>query len=183
MRQDYFIQPEPFEFEFDPLETRFEAEQFEAYSEFNEYESFVTKPEVTWPGNDGRGSGIFVETETEFTFFGFPNSILEALRKGLESVAVRLAVTFGFRDENMLTNLVFFARHPERAGRKLVKEEKDYNNLSQEWLNIHKLLVGPALKQQPQIPATPSSPDSACCGMNANAAEIASELTEDQRCF
>jgi hypothetical protein len=99
-----------------------------------------------------------VETETEFTFFGFPNSILEALRKGLESVAVRLAVTFGFRDQNMLTNLVFFARHPERAGRKLVKGEKDYNNLSQEWLNIHKLLVGPALKQQPQIPATPSSP-------------------------
>ncbi|MGH9426245.1 MAG: hypothetical protein ACRD2L_08080, partial [Terriglobia bacterium] len=116
MRQDLFIQPEAFEFDFesDAFETGFEAEPFEAYSELNEYESFVTESEATSPSDDGRGSGTFEEIETEFTFSGFPNSVLDALRKGLESVAVRLAVTFGFRDENLLTNLVFFARHPER---------------------------------------------------------------------
>lgn len=100
---------------------------------------------------------FFSETEQHFSFFDFPSSILEALRKGLESVAVKLAVTFGHRDEVTLTNLVFFARHPERSGRKLLKGEPGFDILSQEWLDIRNRLVRPALAQQPQTPTTPSS--------------------------
>ena len=59
------------------------------------------------------------ELADEFSLTAFPQTVLNALSGGVESVAIRLAVTFGYRDENQLTNLVFFFRHPERKGSKL----------------------------------------------------------------
>jgi hypothetical protein len=91
------------------------------------------------------------ETEEEFGFLGFPTPVLDALRSGPAGLAIRLAVGLGFRDENKLTSLVFYARHPERAGRPLEKDESGFKVLSQEWLNIRDRLVRPVLKG-----ATPS---------------------------
>jgi hypothetical protein len=146
----------------------FRPEQFHGYPEFEEYESLDTESEAMQPergysggslGYESDYSTLFSDMETEFSFFGFPNSILEALRKGLEGVAVRLAVSFGHRDENTLTNLIFFSRHPERAGRKLVKGEPGFDNLSREWLHIRDILVRPALKAKPTpIPSAPQTP-------------------------
>jgi hypothetical protein len=98
----------------------------------------------------------YFEMEEEFSFQDFPHSILEALGNGLEGVAIKLAAAFGDRDENRLTNLVFFARHPERSGGKLVKGEPGYDQLSAEWLDIRDNLVRPAMKryQPPSIQPT-----------------------------
>ena len=83
------------------------------------------------------------ESETIFSFTGFPKSVLDAVRRGLESVAIQLAVAAGFRDENRLADLIFFARHPERHGRLLKTSEA---KLVKEWLrDIRDRLVRPAL--------------------------------------
>src|SRR5271165_2348119 len=53
--------------------------------------------------------------EEEAEVGGGPLPIIGALRRrGFESVAIKLAVARGNRDENKLTNMVFFGRHPER---------------------------------------------------------------------
>jgi Uncharacterized protein conserved in bacteria (DUF2272)/Penicillin-insensitive murein endopeptidase len=58
---------------------------------------------------------------------------------------VRLAIAGGLRDENKLTNLVFFARHPERQGRKLSPDEPGFAALGVEWRRIRDTIVIPAL--------------------------------------
>lgn len=65
---------------------------------------------------------------------------------GREALAVRQAIARGQRDAGKLTNLVFFARHPERGGRKLVKTEPRFRQLADEWLAIRDRLVKPALR-------------------------------------
>lgn len=67
--------------------------------------------------------------------------------------AIKMAVMFGNRDENKLTNLVFFARHPERNGRKLDSREAGFSQLSQEWVSIRDRLVRPTLG----IPSGPNT--------------------------
>jgi hypothetical protein len=81
----------------------------------------------------------------KFSFVSFPESVLKALRGGLESVAIKLAAAFGHRDENQLTNLVFLSRHSERQGRKLVRGEPEFDRLSREWLQVRDRLVRPSL--------------------------------------
>jgi hypothetical protein len=85
------------------------------------------------------------QVENEFSFIGFPNAVLDALRRGLEAMAVQLAVTFGERDCNKLTNLVFFWRHRDRNGRKLEPSEPGFAQLSLEWRDIQGELVIPAI--------------------------------------
>jgi hypothetical protein len=92
--------------------------------------------------------------EGEFSFLDFPDSVLRVLRSGLESVGLRLAVAFGYRDENKLANLVFFVRHPERGGRAIAKGEPNFTQLSREWIEIRDQLVRPLLS--PATTPTPS---------------------------
>ncbi len=66
-------------------------------------------------------------------------------RNGLESVALRLAIALNYRDENQLSNLIFFARHPERMGRALATGEPNFGDLSREWIQIRNTLVRPLL--------------------------------------
>jgi hypothetical protein len=87
-------------------------------------------------------------------FSELPSSVFKALRSGLESTAIRLAVTFGFRDEARLASLVFYARHPERDGQPIQKNEPGFKALSQEWLDIRDRLVRPILSGT--APSTPS---------------------------
>ena len=70
-----------------------------------------------------------------------------ALSTGLEPTAVRLAVLWGQRDVNALTNLVFFHRHRERNGRPLARDESDYPALSREWIAIRDTIVRPTLEK------------------------------------
>ena len=53
------------------------------------------------------------------------------------------AFVLGERDENRLTNIVFFARHPERGGRPITRGE---TQLAQEWTRIRDEIVRPALR-------------------------------------
>ena len=53
-------------------------------------------------------------------------SVLRGLSSGSERAAVRRAVASGQRDENALTNLVFFARHPERGGCRPARSEPGF---------------------------------------------------------
>lgn len=90
--------------------------------------------------------GEFHEEEDEFSFTEFPKAVLEAVGKGGEGVALHLAARWGIQDENKLTNLVFFLRHPERNGHKLMRGEPDFERLSKEWINIRDRLVKPLLQ-------------------------------------
>jgi hypothetical protein len=83
------------------------------------------------------------EDEEEFKFSDFPRAIVSAAIRGSESLAIQLAVAFNIRDENRLTDLVFFAHHPERKGRLLSKTERRFRALSREWLGFRNRLVRP----------------------------------------
>ena len=86
------------------------------------------------------------EFETPFSFARFPKAVLDALKRGLEVAAINIAVATGSRNENVLSDLVFFFRHPERKGRLLKKGEPDFGKLSLEWLrDIRDRLVRPVL--------------------------------------
>jgi hypothetical protein len=84
-----------------------------------------------------------------------PAPVRLALTVGLESTAVRLAALWGQRDANLLTNLVFFHRHPERGGRALVRGEPGYADLSREWMAIRDTIVRPQLEGPRPVPAGP----------------------------
>jgi hypothetical protein len=87
-----------------------------------------------------------------------------ALSAGLERSAVRLAALWGQRDPDVLTNMVFFHRHPERGGRKLAGNEPGFPALSREWLTIRDVIVRPALGS-PRGPAAPAEAGQAAAGL------------------
>lgn len=106
--------------------TAADSEPAEGQSEFGEWEWFGEEAEAS---SDPAGS---IGPLT--TLFG----------RGLEGPALRLAILRGERDENRLTNQVFFSRHPERAGRSIGSNER---SLAAEWLEIRDALVRPALAE------------------------------------
>jgi hypothetical protein len=67
----------------------------------------------------------------------------ELVTTGQGVQAVTAAVEQGVRDENDLTNLVFFSRHEEMNGRKIQPHE---TALAQEWLDIRDAIVRPTLE-------------------------------------
>ncbi|MGB2668638.1 MAG: hypothetical protein WAK48_31930 [Candidatus Acidiferrum sp.] len=75
--------------------------------------------------------------------------IASALRRGSWPLAIQLAITNQKRDENYLTDMVFYARHPERHGQRLQPNERAS---IQEWLGIRDRLVRPALRATPAAP-------------------------------
>lgn len=106
---------------------------------------------------------LFDVFEDEFTFIGFPASVIDTLRRRQESEAIRLARAAGFRDENTLTDLVFFHRHPERSGAPLRRDEPAHAALVAEWLAIRDRLVraAPPANLSPYAPAPPTAAPSA----------------------
>jgi len=89
------------------------------------------------------GGQISGEAWGEVTEADTAEPMSDALRRGLWSVAIRLAIQRGVRDENRLTDTVFYARHPERRNQRLQPHERA---LIQEWLGIRDSLVRPALR-------------------------------------
>ena len=65
------------------------------------------------------------------------------------------AIAAGNRDENALTDLEFFSRHPERNGKKIAVGEKD---AAREWLQIRNDVVRPALRAAPPPVVLPRAP-------------------------
>jgi len=61
---------------------------------------------------------------------------------GQEHLAIALARQQGVTDVDELTNLLFFARHPEMGGRRIAPEEAA---LAQEWIDIRDTIVRPTL--------------------------------------
>jgi hypothetical protein len=70
------------------------------------------------------------------------DQLSDLIASGQEHVAVALAHQRGVSDVNEVTNLLFFARHPEIEGRKIAAHETD---LAQEWIDIRDSIVQPAL--------------------------------------
>ena len=81
--------------------------------------------------------------------------IEDALNAGQWLVALGLALLAGRRDESVLTDMLFYARHRELAGRRIAPGE---THLAAEWRAIRDQLVRPALRQAaPPPPSTPST--------------------------
>ncbi|MGH2741471.1 MAG: YcbK family protein [Thermoleophilaceae bacterium] len=66
-----------------------------------------------------------------------------------EQSTVRQAIAGGNSDINKLTNLVFFARHPERNGRGLSPSEPGFATLGAEWATIRDTIVRPLMTASP----------------------------------
>ncbi|MDL9999038.1 M15 family metallopeptidase [Variovorax sp. J22P240] len=104
-------------------------------------------------------AGRSAEFEEEFSFIGFPKPVMDALRAKNETLAIQRAAGAGFRDENTLTDLVFFSRHPERNGAPLRNSEPGFNALATEWVAIRDRLVRATPRPSaPAAPATPTTP-------------------------
>ncbi len=87
------------------------------------------------------------ELETEWESYGGSSAN--------ESKLVSSSIRRGTTDENSLTDLVFFRRHPERNGRSISKNERNYQTLAQEWLRIRDTLVRPLLRTpNSRLPST-----------------------------
>ena len=67
------------------------------------------------------------------------------LTNAVERMLIEEDMRKGIVDENLLSDKIFFRRHPERNGLKIRREERDFKTLSQEWLTIRDKLVRPAL--------------------------------------
>lgn len=101
--------------------------------------------------------------EYEFNPSDFPSSILALMRMGFERSGLRVAIAFGFRNENQLTDLVFHARHQERLGRGINAREANHSILVNEWVSIRDTVVRPVLRDSATPAATghqPSPPTS-----------------------
>jgi hypothetical protein len=73
---------------------------------------------------------------------GLADRFRRLVQAGNEAAAVAEAIRAGQSDANKLANLVFFARHPERKGRPIGRDER---HAAAEWLQIRDTIVRPAL--------------------------------------
>jgi hypothetical protein len=74
--------------------------------------------------------------EERFESSAIPNDVADALGKKDWPLALKLAIQAGWRDENELTSLIFFARHPELPPDKLDPKGPNFKLLSGEWSRI-----------------------------------------------
>jgi len=92
-----------------------------------------------------------------------------------EQAALFAAVRRGERNPNKLTDMLFFARHPERHGARLRREEAD---LIREWRTIRDRLVHPTLMLPPAVPpavqpGTPTRPSQGIGAFKQNLVRLA----------
>ncbi|MCU0525849.1 MAG: DUF2272 domain-containing protein [Elainella sp. Prado103] len=124
-----------------------DREIFEAYpvstdqiDRLNQTKPNLAQPELAW-----------FDQELEGFFGSVFDSIQNTLSRSKEFLAIRQAILAGNRDANSLTNMIFFARHPERQGRRIEKTEPNFAQLRDEWLGIRDQQVLPALQSLPGV--------------------------------
>lgn len=101
----------------------------------------------------------------EFFIGGFARSVRAAMRRGKGILSAKLAMQKGERDENKLTNLIFFARHPELpTSYKLKSHQKA---LVKEWVHIRNTIVRPMIRKNIS-PVAPNYGNSSHHFSNAN---------------
>lgn len=103
----------------------------------------------TWPAATGElehGSEASPELAATAEGESIFDEAAEALRRALDAARTRARIASGIHDETQLTNLVFFDRHADRAGRALSPSEPTYEELHWEWLAIRDTIVRPALR-------------------------------------
>ncbi|MGH4012254.1 MAG: hypothetical protein ACRDTH_29515 [Pseudonocardiaceae bacterium] len=86
---------------------------------------------------------------TSTTDLGAEAVSLPLAHESPEQSTVRQAIAGGNSDLNKLTNLVFFARHPERNGRGLSPSEPGIAALGAEWTTIRDTIVRPLMAASP----------------------------------
>jgi len=96
----------------------------------------------------------FADEFDAFSPFAPEATGLPVVSESPEQATVRQAVARGTTDLNALTNLVFFARHPERSGRGLSASEPGFAALGAEWTTIRDTVVRPLLSPTPSAPTT-----------------------------
>jgi V8-like Glu-specific endopeptidase len=99
----------------------------------------ATEPEDFGGATDGEDELELLEEqplEESFDPSAIPADVAEALGKKDWSRALELAIQAGWRDENELTNLIFFARHPELPTERLDPKAPNFKLLSAEWSGI-----------------------------------------------
>jgi hypothetical protein len=74
---------------------------------------------------------------------------------GSEAATIKTAIARGERNENTLTDMVFYARHPELNRKPLSASMPGFAALSGEWIRIRDTLVRPALNAPGATPAPP----------------------------
>ncbi len=153
----------PFNFEAEPFEAysefdEYEGEQLDAYSEFGEeYESdFEAEPFETYPEFEESDELLEEHEEEEFRVSDLPNKVREAFGMGPLAwpLVVQRAIEAGIRDSGELANIVFFLHHPERRGRALNSSEPNFKKFSEEW-KAWRTLIEPMLKKTSGVPAPP----------------------------
>jgi phosphatidylserine/phosphatidylglycerophosphate/cardiolipin synthase-like enzyme len=94
--------------------------------------------EQEWEDSELEGRDISEEAflEERFDPSAAPKDVADALSKKDWPLALRLAIQVGWRDENELTNLIFFARHPELPPEQLDPKGPNFKQLSGEWSRI-----------------------------------------------
>jgi LAS superfamily LD-carboxypeptidase LdcB len=85
----------------------------------------------------------------------FTKSISDSAQRAILTLEAAFAILSGERNENKLTDMIFYSHYPQFQGQKISKNDPKV----QEWLNIRQNLVRPALAkiQQQQFPQTRSS--------------------------
>jgi Transglycosylase SLT domain len=93
--------------------------------------------------------------------FSWMQWIHDAVRLGKMTLVTGQAlisgISAGMRNVNELTNRVFFARHPERKVGPLKRGEPQFEQLSQEWIQIRDRVVRPVLANFSTPATVPSS--------------------------
>ena len=85
-----------------------------------------------------------------------PKILADAVRQGAISMQVALAIVTGQRDANTLTNLVFYAKHPELpVGHKIQRHERD---LARQWVDIKERIIRPLLQALVTGPVSAGAP-------------------------
>ncbi len=85
-----------------------------------------------------------------------PKILADAVRQGAISMQVALAIVTGQRDANTLTNLVFYAKHPELpVGYKIQGHQR---NLAQQWVDIKERIIRPLLQALGTGPVSAGAP-------------------------
>lgn len=102
-----------------------------------EFETFASEGALEWSGES--------PPTDEFSPADTPKPVTDALAKRDWQGALKLAIEAGLTDQNELTNLLFFARHPDLPRERIDPKRPDFKKLATEWSRILLAEVRPAV--------------------------------------